>query len=138
MDGDGGYHPNVRKDFPGGWKDDKMNAFMPTGRTDAQNEMFEYMKALLNWRKTQPVIHAGKLTHYIPEDNIYVYFRHDERKAIMVILNANAEKKTLATTRFSSNLKSFSAGKDVVTGKEYNSLSTFELGAGEALIIDLK
>lgn len=138
MDGDGGYHPNVRKDFPGGWSGDKANAFVPTGRTDAQNEMFDYMKLLLNWRKTRPVVHAGKLTHYIPEDNIYVYFRHDQGKAIMIILNGNAEKKVLATKRFSDNLKSFTTGRDVVSGLEINNISMIEVQPWQAFILELR
>jgi glycosidase len=31
MDGDGGYHPNVRKDFPGGWPGDNANGFTAAG-----------------------------------------------------------------------------------------------------------
>jgi glycosidase len=75
MDGDGGHHPDIRKDFPGGWPGDKVNAFTKEGRTSAQNEAFDFLRTLLNWRKDQEVIHHGKLKHFIPENNIYVYFR---------------------------------------------------------------
>ena len=51
MDGDGGYHPNVRKDFPGGWAGDKANGFVQEGRSPEQNEVFNFLKKLLNWRK---------------------------------------------------------------------------------------
>src|SRR5690606_21947336 len=33
MDGDGGHHPNVRLDFPGGWQEDPVNAFSRECRT---------------------------------------------------------------------------------------------------------
>ena len=41
----------VRKDFPGGWADDKENALTPEGRTRLQNESYNFYRNLLNWRK---------------------------------------------------------------------------------------
>jgi glycosidase len=137
MDGDGGYHPNIRKDVPGGWPGDKVNAFTPAGRSEEQNDIHRYMKNLLEWRKSQPVIHKGKLTHYIPEDNIYVYFRHNDSKTIMVIMNANNHVKDLDTSKFKDHLKSFKAGNDIHTRKNYD-LSSIKLLPWDALILELK
>ncbi|WP_372755636.1 alpha-amylase family glycosyl hydrolase, partial [Labilibaculum sp.] len=52
-DGDG----KMRVDFPGGWEGDERNAFTVKGRTAKENEAFDYLKKLLNWRKKNPVIH---------------------------------------------------------------------------------
>ena len=138
MDGDGGYHPNVRKDFPGGWSSDTSNAFSAEGRTEVQNEIHSYMKRLLEWRKSEKLIHSGKLTHYIPQDNIYVYFRHDENRSIMVVLNANDSIKDLNTDTFRSHLKSFRTGLDVVSKKTIDSISTLRLQPWEPIILELK
>jgi glycosidase len=138
MDGDGGHHPNVRKDFPGGWPGDQVNAFTKEGRTAEQNEAFDYLKALLNWRKNESVLHNGKLTHYIPEDNIYVYFRHNDQKTVMVVLNGNSESKTLETKRFTENMSGFDSGVDVMTKSEVKDLSTLKLNPQSALILELK
>ena len=138
MDGDGAYHPDIRKDFPGGWPGDPVNAFTSSGRTPEQNGVHDYMKKLLTWRKTQPVIHKGKLTHYIPADNIYVYFRHDLNKSVMVVLNANNSKKEVKTERFTENMKSFSGGKEILSGTDVRDLSAFELMPWEVRIIELR
>jgi neopullulanase len=138
MNGDGGHHPNVRLDFPGGWAGDARNAFVKEGRSAEQNEAFDYMKKLLQWRKGEEVIHHGKLTHYIPEDNIYVYFRHNDNRRIMVIMNANDSMKTLDMTPFTESLKGFSAGMDVMTGSALKDLRKIDIPAWNASIFVLK
>jgi len=42
----------------------------------------------------------GSLTHFTPEEGIYVYFRASEKKKIMVVMNFNAEGKSLEMNRF--------------------------------------
>ena len=43
---------SLRADFPGGWKEDKVNAFTQSGRSEYQNECWSYMSKLLNWRRS--------------------------------------------------------------------------------------
>jgi glycosidase len=138
MDGDGGHHPNVRKTFPGGWKDDAVNSFTATGRTAEQNDAFNYLRTILNYRKSQPALHNGKLTHYIPEDNVYVYFRTLENSKVMVVLNGNTTEKTITTNRFSENMTGASAGRDIISGKTITALNTLTVSPQSALIIELK
>jgi neopullulanase len=95
---------DIRRDFPGGWPGDEQNAFTKEGRTDAQNVFHDFTQKLLKWRKSKPVIHFGKMTHYIPEDNVYVYFRYNEEEKVMVILNNNKTEKSLKLERFSNEL----------------------------------
>jgi neopullulanase len=138
MDGDGGHHPNVRLDFPGGWAGDAKNAFVKEGRTAEQNEAFDYMKALLQWRRGEEVIHQGKLTHYIPEDNIYVYFRYSDDKTIMVVMNANDSEKRLGLAPFRERLAGFTRGKDVILEKDFALLDNLSIPAWETLILILE
>lgn len=42
---------DLRKDFPGGWQGDTRNCFVENGRTEQENEAFEFTRQLLNWRK---------------------------------------------------------------------------------------
>lgn len=135
MDGDGGYHPDVRKDFPGGWPGDEVNAFTAGGRTEVQNEVFHFMKNLLDWRKSEPLIHTGKMTHYIPQDNVYVYFRHNEGKVIMVVLNANETAKEITTDAYRSDIRSHSKGRDIITGKAIDSISRLRLAPWQTVIL---
>jgi hypothetical protein len=34
--------------------------------------MKEYLQKILLWRKNAPAIQNGKLTHYVPENGVYV------------------------------------------------------------------
>ena len=69
----------VRKDFPGGWEGDKVNKFLQDGRTPKEHAVFEYIKAVANFRKGSSAIKTGKLMQYVPEDGVYVYFRYDRK-----------------------------------------------------------
>lgn len=138
MDGDGGHHPNVRLDFPGGWKEDAQNAFTAQGRTADQNEVHAFLTTLLNWRKGSQAIHAGKLTHYIPEDNVYVYFRSAATQVVMVIMNGNTEEKEFDTHRFKESMGAFTSGKDVLTNQDLDSLSRLKVDALSTRIIELR
>lgn len=130
-------HGKMRMDFPGGWPDDKQNAFTSDGRTDDQNEIFNYYRTILNWRKSAPVVHYGKLTHFVPENNVYVYFRHTENECIMVILNNSEEKKSIDTEKFNELLSKYSRGKEIITGAAINNLDMIDIQEKSAMIIEL-
>ena len=132
--------PGKRKDFPGGWQGDEVNMFTRENLSNDQKDVLDYMTALFNWRKNNKTIQEGKLTHYIPEDGIYVYFRtlEKEKQSVMVIMNNNDKyEKTLVTTRFEENLKGFKRGKDVLSGNQVTDLSKIEVPAKSVKIIEL-
>jgi len=129
---------DIRRDFPGGWNGDTNNAFTNEGRTDEQKKYFNFTSKLFNWRKTKSVIHNGKLTHYIPENNVYVYFRYNESESVMVILNNSNEKQTLKTNRFQENIKNYAFGKDIVTGNSFDLKTEISLKSKSVLILELK
>ncbi|MCP4551682.1 MAG: hypothetical protein GY834_06500 [Bacteroidetes bacterium] len=87
-------HGKMRKDFQGGWPNNTQNAFVAEGRSIAQNDMTNFMSTMLNWRKNKTLIHEGELTHFIPQDDVYVYFRHDKDESVMIIRNNNKDKNT--------------------------------------------
>ncbi len=138
MDGDYSIHPTVRRDVPGGWKEDQVNAFVSSGRTKEQNEAYDFMKKLLSWRKTKPVIHQGKLIHFIPEENIYVYFRMSETQTVMVVMNGTNTETTIATKRYEEVMKGRAKGKNVLTGETLQDLSAIKVPAMTALILELE
>lgn len=138
MLGDGGNHGKLRADMPGGWKGDARNVFTEAGRTKDENEIFHYVSTLLQWRKSKTVIHTGKLMHFIPENGIYVYFRYTDSESVMVILNNNAEEKTLNTGRFSERLQGFNSAENIVTKQSVSNLQTIVLPGKSATILELK
>lgn len=129
---------DIRQDFPGGWNGDKNNAFTASGRTEVQKQYFDFTSKLLNWRKNKSVIHSGKTTHYIPENNVYVYFRYDEKETVMVIINNNPEKQTIKTNRFLENIKNYKSGKDVLGNASFDLKNEISIEGKSALILELK
>jgi hypothetical protein len=55
--------------------------------------------------KTNEAVHFGKMTHYIPENNVYVYFRYTDNKTVMVLMNNSNEIQTIKTARFQESIK---------------------------------
>ena len=129
---------DIRRDFPGGWPNDSIDAFTAAGRTPLQNEYFNYLAKLLHWRQHEKVIQTGKLIHYIPQNDVYVYFRYNDKATVMVILNNNDTEQTLSTARFSQCIKNFKQGTDVETGKTYQLQSDLTIPKETALILELK
>ena len=133
-DGDG----LLRKDFPGGWENDPVDGFKGIGLTSEETDMQQFMKKLVNWRKGKDLIHQGMLKHYYPKDNFYVYFRYNEKEAVMVILNLNSEEKILNTSRFAESLKGFATARELMSGKMINDLSNIVVPAKTSMILELK
>ncbi|WP_081421545.1 glycoside hydrolase family 13 protein [Salinivirga cyanobacteriivorans] len=132
-------HGNIRKDFPGGWDSDKRNAFTEQGRTDKENEGFNFVRKLAKWRMQSNAVAEGELTHFVPENNTYVYFRHTDNEAVMVILNNHPEEsRTIDGARFKEVLDRYGNGKNVMTGETVSDKSTFTLKAKSVKIIEFK
>ena len=130
-------HGYVRRDFAGGWAGDNTNVFKNEGLTAQQSEALAYMKKLANWRKSKTAIHTGKLTHFIPDNDMYVYFRHNANERIMVIINTKNEAKILDTKRFNELLNGFSKAKEVASDKTIENLQNIAVPAKSALILEL-
>lgn len=129
---------DIRRDFPGGWQGDKNNAFTESGRTTEQKAYFDFTKKLLNWRKGNTAIHKGKTLHYIPQENVYVYFRYDHKQRVMVILNNNPKSQKLDLKRFSEGIQNHKSGKDILSDKVINLNNELEIKGKTALILELK
>ncbi len=132
-------HGNIRKDFPGGWEGDERNAFTEEGRTDKENEGFNFVRKIAQWRKNSDAIASGELTHFVPENNTYVYFRHTNQEAVMVILNNHPEEsRTIDGARFKEILDQYGNGKNVVTGETVSNKSSFNLEPKSVKIIEFE
>lgn len=107
----------VRSDFPGGWKGDKYDKFDGSARTRQENEVFRYIQTLAQWRKENPVVQNGAMTQFIPEKGLYVYFRYDGAKTVMVAMNCSSESNAVELNRYDEHLNPFTSGKDVIDGE---------------------
>ena len=128
---------DIRQDFPGGWIGDTNNAFTQSGRTKVQNQYFDFTSKLLNWRKNKAVIHSGKTTHYVPEKNVYVYFRYNDTESVMVVINNSNDKQTLKTNRFQENINLYKIGKDIFTNASIELKNDITIDGKSVLVLEL-
>ena len=105
----------VREDFPGGWSGDKTNKFTHQGRTEKENEAFDFVKKLANYRKDNDVLQTGKLTQFVPQNDVYVYFRSNEKKTVMVVMHYSDKPHTIHLSRFAEKMTGFHSYLDVMT-----------------------
>ena len=127
----------IRLDVPGGWPGDAVNQFEASGRTNIQNEAWNYMQKLLKWRKGNEVIAKGKMKHFVPQNGVYVYTRNLNGKQVVVIMNGNAKESVLPLDRYDEILKGYTSGKDVITGKVVSLQKELTLGAKDVLVLEL-
>ena len=127
----------VRSDFPGGWSGDKENKFAASGRTPQENEAFNYVKTLANYRKNNEVLQNGKMTQFIPENGIYVYFRYNAAKTVMMVMNSSDKEETLLTERFSERMNGFTRAENVISKEKMGSLNSIKIPAKTTLVLEL-
>jgi glycosidase len=126
----------VRSDFEGGWLGDKHNKFTAAGRDYNENDAFNYVSKLANYRKHTPALQTGKLMQYIPENGIYVYFRYDDNKTIMVVYNGSDNDQKTTTTRYSERIRGAKKAINVITGETVD-LSELTVGNKSTLVLEI-
>ncbi|HAD14003.1 MAG TPA: alpha-amylase [Saprospirales bacterium] len=133
---------SFRKDFPGGWPGDTINKFVNSGRTTEEQEAFLFTQKLIQYRNGTPALQTGRLMQFAPidqepEKGLYVYFRYDNAKTIMVVLNFSDQTKTLNTDRFQERLAGYTRALNVLAGTTINQLGQLEIPANMPLILEL-
>ena len=126
---------DIRRDFPGGWNGDTLNAFEKP--TKDQKAYQDFTKKLLNYRKNKEVIHNGKLLQYVPENNCYVYFRVNGVDSVMVIINNNPKEVILDLNRFKEGIYTAQKGIDILTGKKLSLRDKLKISGKTSMVIDL-
>lgn len=89
----------IRLDMPGGFKGDKTDAFTREGRTEMQNEAWDFLSKLLHWRRGEAndLIARGKLKHFMPRDGVYVYERRLGDRSVTVMMNGTDREVSIPT-----------------------------------------
>jgi glycosidase len=127
----------VRLDFQGGWREDKQNKFTAKGRTAQENEAYNFVRTLANYRKYSSAIKTGKLTQYVPEDGVYTYFRYDDYHTVMVVMNTRKSEKTIHPSRFSETTAGYSKAKNIVTSATNDLAQDWKIPAKSIWVLEL-
>lgn len=128
----------VRKDFPGGWKEDTVDKFTAAGRTAEENEAYNYLKTFARYRLSSSALRTGKMMQYVPEDGVYVYFRYDKNQTVMIVMNPNDGEKTINLSRFNERINGFAKATDIATGATFNLSDKLSVGGKYTLVMELK
>lgn len=110
-------HGVIRSDFPGGWEDDARNAFNGKNLSKSELEAQNFLKTLLNWRKSNQAIHSGKLMHYAPDQGLYVYFRYNNNEKVMIVINKNENERNINYQSYPEMLNSDNTAMDIFSNK---------------------
>jgi len=127
----------VRRDFPGGWKEDEVNKFVNAGRTEKENAAFEFVKKLANYRKVSDAISNGKFMQFVPQDGVYVYFRYTNKQTIMVVSNTSKSEKNIDTSRFNEILKGSKSAENIVDDVNIADISNLKIPSKGVMILEI-
>lgn len=127
----------VRKDFPGGWMDDKENALTSAGRSQIQNECFNFYRTLLQWRKGNDIIAKGDMVQFMPQQGVYVFARMYQGKTVMVLLNGTNKEVNLPLHFYTEILQGKTQGKEIISNQTVQLTDKLTLEARGSLIIEL-
>lgn len=124
----------LRRDFPGGWKGDELNAFSEKGRTALQNEAFNYTRKLLQWRKGNLAVTKGNMKHFSIRQGVYVYQREYNGQSVVVFMNGTNSSQELELTPYREVLPSDSS-TDLLSEKTIKLTDKLSLNPRETLIL---
>jgi len=93
MKGEG--DPDNRHDFPGGFPGDRENAFVKSGRTPEQQELFARVQRLLALRRDHTALRSGHLWNIYWNKTAYAFARTSKSERILVVANAGEEPQRI-------------------------------------------
>lgn len=108
---------NIRKDMPGGFPGDKTSVFNSEGRTQLQNEAFDYIASVNKWRKNNTAAHNGKFKHFMPSNGLYLYERKNNEDEFTVVMNGKDEPNEVEMARYEETIPVGQKYIDAITGE---------------------
>lgn len=127
----------VRLDFPGGWQEDRVNKFERSGRTPQEDSAYNWVRTIANYRKNSSALKTGKFMQYVPEDGVYTYFRYDNNRTVMIVMNTMNGEKTVGLERFNERTKGFSSAKNIITAETAQLNGNWKIPAKTIWIMEL-
>jgi glycosidase len=127
-----------RLDFPGGFPGDTASGFTGQGLDGHAWETRDYLRTLFTWRRTSKAVQEGSYLHYVPENDVYVYFRLAETERVMVILNNNRSVAELPLSRFRETIGNAHSAVDPVSHAIVVLGDSIKLEPQSALILELR
>lgn len=74
---------------------------------------------------------------FVPQNNVYVYFRYNDSETVMVIINNSPEAQELDLNRFSEMIKASKNGTDIISDKIIPLENKLMIDGKSSMIIEL-
>ncbi len=87
--------PTTRADFPGGFPQDKRNAFTKAGRTSEEQDLFEYIRKLTHLHTELEPLQRGELVNLFVSEQQYAYARKTPSGAVLTVINNDSQPATI-------------------------------------------
>lgn len=113
-------HGELRQPFPGGFVGDERNAFTKDGRTDFENDIYNYLHELLKLRIDYPVLAKGKLRHIYPSENVYLLLKFLDNEIAMCLINSREEDISFNSSQIKSYLTEAKILFNLKSKEEFN------------------
>lgn len=127
----------IRLDMPGGFPGDKTDEFTRDGRSAIQNEAFDFISCLLNWRKGNKAVAYGETLHFMPDNGLYVYQRKAGDKKVTVIMNGSDEAVNgIDMSRYAEIMKPGDVFNDVISGKQVTIAAEMDFSPRAVLVLE--
>lgn len=91
----GGTDPDNRRDFPGGWPGDSRNAFLASGRTAEENDIFNHVRKLCRLRAASDVLRNGRMTNVAVQEQAWVFTRVTRTQTALIGINNGSDAAVL-------------------------------------------
>jgi hypothetical protein len=76
--------------------------------------------------------------HFVPENNVYVYFRYDDNDTVMVVINNSEQEQIIEPKRFAERIRDYKKGIDALSGVSVDVTTTVSVKAKSALVLELE
>ena len=130
-------HGDIRIEFLGGFSGHQADAITGQGLSAEQTQMQGYLRTLLKLRKQHSALRQGRMVHFAPKDNVYLYARIDNEQRIVVILNKGG-KQHLELAPYAEILQGAKQAKNLLSGEMLRLNQTLAIGAEQAMILALQ
>lgn len=127
---------DVRKDFPGGFPGDARNAFTKEGRSQEENDMFDWTSRLLHWRQGNDAIIKGKQVQFIPYQGVYVLARVHNNKHVLTILNGTKQEAEFVVERYAEVIGHAKTARNILTGEVVDITKNVKLQPRDVLVLE--
>jgi neopullulanase len=87
--------PTTRQDFPGGFPNDRRNAFTRNGRTPEEQDIFEHVRKMNRLRAELEPLRRGSLVNLHVASQQYAYARVTMRSSVVIAINNDTKPATL-------------------------------------------